>query len=130
LVTTRTFPGACGAAGAGAASVTVTVFPAIVSVPTRCVPVLADTEKTELPLPLPLAPLVTVNQLALLVAVQPHPVVVVTVTVVEPPALVGDVLVGDTVKVHGAAACVTVNVRPATVSVPARENVNTLAATE
>ena len=53
-------------------------------------------------------------------AVQLHPVVVVTLTVVVPAALPTDGLSGDTVNVHGAAACVTVTVCPATVTVPVR----------
>jgi hypothetical protein len=80
------------------------------------------------PLPLPLAPAVIVNQLALLVAVHVQPLVVVTVSVAAPPAAVADGLVGETVKAHGAAACVTVTVVPAIVIVPVRDDVNVFAA--
>ena len=49
---------------------TVKVWPAMVSVPTRCVPVLAATEKLTVPLPTTVAPAVMVNHEALLVAAQ------------------------------------------------------------
>jgi hypothetical protein len=82
-------------------------------------------------LPLPDAPAVTVNQLvALLTAVQLHPVPAVTVT---EPVVAADVLrfddVGAMVKVHGAPAWVTVNVCPAIVMVPVRDDVLVFAAT-
>jgi hypothetical protein len=54
---------------------------------------------------------------------------VVTVTVPVPP-LAGRVwLVGEIVNVHGAAGCVTVNVCPAIVIVPVRDDVVVFAAT-
>ena len=60
-------------------SFTVTVCPAMVSVPARGVaPVFAATVNVTLPLPLLLAPAVTVTQFTLLAAVQVHPLVVVT----------------------------------------------------
>ncbi len=91
--------------------VTVTVWPAMVSVPVRGdVSVLAAMENATVPLPLPLAPEVTVSQEALLVAVQLQPVVVVTVALLEPAAAVGLNEVGDTVNKQGAAAWVTVTV--------------------
>ena len=62
------------------------------------------------------------------VAVQLHPLVVVTLTVPVPPVAVSDRLAGEIVYAH-APACVTVNVLPATVSVPVREAVAVLAAT-
>ena len=105
---------------AAAASVTVNVLPAIVSVADLAdVAVLAAAVYPTLPLPLPLAPLVIVTHDAPLVAVQVHPAVVVTVTVPVPPAAGSDWLAGEIVYEH-AAACVTVNVLPATVSVPVR----------
>jgi hypothetical protein len=73
------------------------------------------------PLPDPLAPAVTVIHETLLDAVHAHPepavTVIVPVVAVEPI----DVLTGEIVKVQGAgASCVTVNVRPAIVTVPVR----------
>ena len=83
----------------------------MVSVPVRGdVSGLAAMENATVPLPLPLAPEVMVNHASLLVAVQVQPVVVVTVALLEPAAAVGLSEVGDTVKEHGAAACVTVTV--------------------
>jgi len=71
-----------------------------------------------------------VIQDALLVAVQAHADVVVTATVTLPPptATFGDV--GDTVNAHAAAACVTVTVVPAIVSVPVWLDVDVFAAAE
>lgn len=53
------------------------------------------------------------------------------VTVIVPLAPDGDAVmtVGDNENAHGAAACVTVNVRPAIVIVPARDVVPAFAAT-
>ena len=75
-----------------------------------------------MPLPVPLAPDVTVNHVgALLDAVHVHAApFAVTPTVPLPAAALGDALVASSVKLHGAAACVTVNVCPAIVSVPIR----------
>jgi len=81
-------------------------------------------------LPLPLAPALIVIQVAVLVAVQLQPVPAVTVTV---PVVATDEVrfdeVGAIVNVHGAPACVTVKVCPATVIVPVRDVVPALAAT-
>ena len=81
-------------------------------------------------MPLPLAPAVIVSHVALLVAVQLQPAPAVTVTV---PVVATDVVkfdeVGAIVKLHGAPACVTVNVWPPTVIVPVRLLVLVLAAT-
>ena len=100
------------------------VRPAIVSVPIRSAPVFAAIVKSTAPLPLPLAPEVIINHVALLPAVHAQPAIVVTITVVPvPPAAPIDWLDGAIVYVHaggGAAACVTVNVWPAIVRVPAR----------
>ena len=82
---------------AAAACVTVTVLPAIVTLPVRDeVAVLAATDSDTVPLPAPDAPAVTVIQDALLDAVQLQPVVPVTVAVNGPPVDVADVEVGDT----------------------------------
>jgi hypothetical protein len=81
-------------------------------------------------LPLPDAPAVTVSQVLLLTAVQLQPAPAVTVTV--PVVAAADVRfddVGEMVNVHGAPACVSVNVWPAMVRVPVRDVVLVLAAT-
>jgi hypothetical protein len=72
------------------------------------------------PFPLPLAPPVTVIHAALLAAVHAHPVGV--VTAVDPVVALApaDWLDGEIEYVQAAAACVTVNVCPAIVSVPVR----------
>jgi hypothetical protein len=68
------------------ACVTVSVRPAIVSVPVRGLEdVLAATLNATVPFPDALAPLVTVIQPALLIPVHPHPVDVATVVVYDPP---------------------------------------------
>jgi hypothetical protein len=74
------------------------------------------------PLPVPDDPAVTVNQSAFELAVQLHPApVAVTVTVPLPPRSPTFWLVGAMVKEHGASpSCVTVNVCPATLTVPLR----------
>ena len=88
--------------GGAPAWVTVTVWPAMVSVPARGdVDVLAAMEKATVPLPLPLTPDVIVSQEALLVAVQLHPVAVVTLVLLELTAAPGVTAVGETVKVQG-----------------------------
>jgi hypothetical protein len=111
-----------------AASVTVNVLPAIVSVADLDdVVVLAAAVYATLPLPLPLAPLVIVTHEAP-VAVHGHPLAAVTATVPLPPAAVSDWLAGEMVYEH-APACVTVKVLPATVSVPVRDVVAVFAAT-
>ena len=114
---------------AAAASVTVNVFPAIVTVPDRvAVAVFAAAVNPTLPAPLPLAPLEIVTHDVAVVAVQPQPVVVVTVTVPLPPAAGSDWLTGEIVNEQDA-ACVTVNVEPAIVSVPTRVVAAVFAAT-
>ena len=119
--------------GGAAAWVTVTVWPAMVSVPVRgVVAVFASIEKATVPLPLPLTPDVMVSQASLLVAVQLQPVAVVTLLLPELAAAPEGSVVGETVKVQGggAPAWVTVTVWPATVSVPVRGDVAVLAAME
>ena len=59
---------------------TVKVRPAIVIVPTRRSPGLADTRHATVPLPLPLAPAVSVTHVAAVVEVQEQPVPAVTLT--------------------------------------------------
>ena len=108
--------------------VTVTVWPATVSVPVRCaVAALVVALKVTVPLPDPLAPLPIVSQAALLVALHAQPVAAVTAVVDEPPAAVSVRDVGDTPKVQAAPLCVTVTVWPATVRVPVRPAVAVLA---
>ncbi|MCU1386108.1 MAG: hypothetical protein JWL71_4805 [Acidobacteria bacterium] len=73
--------------GAGAACVTVKVWPPIVSVPARAAPVFAATLKLTVPLPVPDAPPVTVSHPALALAVHVQlPAEAVTATDPEPPA--------------------------------------------
>ena len=109
--------------------VTVTAWPATVSVPMRCaVDVFAVTLKVTVPLPEPLAPLLMVSQAALLVAVHVHPVAAVTAAVDDPAAEASVAEVGDTPKVHATPPCVTVTAWPATVSVPTRCRLEELAA--
>ena len=101
--------------------VTVTVWPATVSVPVRCeVEVLAVALKVTVPLPDPLAPPLMVSHAALLVAVHVHPVAAVTLVVDDPAAEVSAAEVGETPKVQVMPLWVTLTVWPATVSVPVR----------
>jgi hypothetical protein len=103
--------------------VTVSVRPAIVRVPVRCVvAVFAATVTATVPLPLPDAPEVIVSHDALLVAVQPHPPATVTVTDSGSPDA-GEVrTVGAIVYEHGVTpAWVTVNGWFAIVSVAERD---------
>ncbi len=98
------------------------VRPAIVSVPSRSAPVFASIVNVTVPLPGP-PPDTLVNHAALLAADHAQVAVVETVTAVPgPPDAPIDCVGGVIVYVHGvgAAAWVTVKVRPAIVSVPAR----------
>jgi len=112
-------------AAAGADCVTVNVFPAATIVPVRAVvPVLAATVNATVPLPVPACPEVIVIQPALADAVQAHDVPD-EVTVIDPVAEASATFcdAGEIEKVHaggGAAACVTVNVLPATPIVAVR----------
>lgn len=109
---------------------TVNVAPAIVSVPVRLeATVFAATLKPTVPLPDPVAPLVIVIHAALLVAVHAQPVATATVLLPVPPEAATDWPVGVMDGEHVAAACVTVNVAPAIVSVPVRGDAIVLAAT-
>jgi hypothetical protein len=77
--------------------------------------------KLTAPLPLPVAPLVTLShEVSLLTPVHEHPPGEVTAVEPVPPPAATDAFVGAIENVHGAAACVTVNVCPAIVSVPTR----------
>ena len=84
-----------------AAWLTVKVWPPIVAVPVRAVPVLAAAFNVTVPLPLPLEPAVTVIQVALLVVVHVHPVAADTATLIPAaPAAGTDWLVGLMLIVH------------------------------
>src|SRR5262245_50662678 len=85
-----------------AAWLTVTVWPATVSVPVR-VPLAAATLNVTAPLPVPLAPDVTVMKSDWLAAVQAHEASVVTLTVNVPPPVGALTDVGDTVNAHAPA---------------------------
>ncbi len=104
-----------------AACVTVKVWPAIVSEPERDVAFgFAPMLKVVDPFPLPLAPPVTVIHAALVTEDHVHPVGEVTAADPFAPDAPADWLEGVIPYVQGAAACVTVNVCPAIVSVPVR----------
>ena len=108
-----------------------TVWPATVNVPERGdVAELAAIEKATAPLPLPLAPDVMVSHGLLLVAVHVQPPAVVTVVLLTLAGAPGVSVAGDTAKVQGTPAWVTVTVWPATVSVPVRAAVPVFAAIE
>jgi hypothetical protein len=105
---------------ATAACVTVSVWPAIASVPVRAGPAFAATLAFTDPAPLPLAPAVMAIHEALLVADHAQLPEADTETSMAPPAAPTDWLVGPIEYEQAAAAWVTVNVWPATVSVPVR----------
>jgi hypothetical protein len=113
------------------ACVTVNVLPAIVSVPVRDdVELFAAVEKLTVPFPEPVAPEVTVIQPTLLAAVQLHAAGAVTAVLPVPPADATLCDVGEIVSLQVVPAWVTVNVLPAIVSVPVREDVDALEAAE
>jgi hypothetical protein len=91
----------------GADWVTVTVWPATVSVPVRAGPLLAAIETVTLPFPVPLLPAVMVMNDALLVAVHVDVQLVVTLITPVPPLASTLALVGETVNEH--ADCVMGN---------------------
>jgi len=105
----------------GAVSVTVKVWPAIVSVPLRGAEVVfAAALKPTVPLPVPDPGDVNVSQSGLLdAAVHVQAAAVVIVTLPVPPVSDKDWLIGAIVKLHDA-SCVTVIVCPAIVNVPLR----------
>jgi hypothetical protein len=82
--------------------VTVTVSPAIATVPVRVEPLLAATFSATEPLPLPLAPDVMVMNPALLVAVQAHEPLPLTLIVKVPPPFGALTVDGETVKLQKA----------------------------
>jgi hypothetical protein len=94
----------------------------MVSVPLRASALLAATVKATVPLPLPDPPLVIEIHGAFADAVHEQPAPAVTATEPPPPLASTDWLLGEIANVHGggAAACVTVSVWPAMVSVPLR----------
>jgi hypothetical protein len=116
-----------------AACETVNVCPAIVSVPVRAAALFTATANATVPLPVPDAAPVSVSQGAFAVAVHAHVVAeAVTATEPAPPVSATFWLAGEIVNVHaggGGAACVTVNVFPATAIVALRGLLPVLAAT-
>ena len=101
--TNRRFVGAVGPEAVPALCVTVSVWPATVSVPTRLAAVLAAALKVTVAFPVPLAPLVIVSQAWLLAAVQPQllPPPVTMTSVFELPPAAGTVrVVGEIPKVQ------------------------------
>lgn len=106
------------------------VFPATVNVPVReVIAVFGDTLYATLPLPLPAAPSLMPIHDALLDAVHAQPVAAVTLMVPPSPPDAMLAEAGEIVGAHAAAACVTVNVVPAIVSVPVRTEAVPFAAT-
>jgi hypothetical protein len=109
--------------------VTVTTWPATVSVPVRgLVDGLAVTEKPTAPEPLVVLPLVTVIHAVLLAAVHVHPDEAVTAT--DPPPAVDATAIAPvaSVKVQDVPACVTLTVCPAIEIASVRGLVSVLAA--
>ena len=112
------------------ACVTVNVCPPAVIVPVRLLRlVFAAIEYPTVPSPVPLAPDVMLIQEAEAVAFQVQPGSVSTLTVPVAASLGMEVLTGESANVHVCPACVTVNVWPAIVIVPVREDVVEFAAT-
>jgi hypothetical protein len=95
----------------------VNVWPATVSVALRAAPVFGVTRKVTEPDPVPVAPVVIVTHSTGLDAVHAHPSPVVTAIVPDPPTTSNDCAVGAIVNAQPD-ACSTVNVWPATESVP------------
>src|SRR5262245_54130240 len=126
---TRRFEGAAGGAGGVAAAwLTLIATPPTVNAAEReFVPVFAAIVYDAVPEPVP-DPVIVAHDAF---DDDDHEQLDEVVTVIVPVAAVGDAVidVGDTVKVHGAAACVTVNVCPPIVIVPVRDVVTLFAAT-
>ena len=115
---------------AAAACETVNVWPAIVMVPVRDeVFVFGAALKLTAPVPEPVVPPVRVIHAALAVAVHEQLAPVVTLTEPVPPVAGTDPDVEPSVKLHGAAACVIVNVWPPIMIVPVRGDEAVFAAT-
>lgn len=120
----------CESTNAGAACVTVTVRPAIVTEPERlAVVVFAAAAKKTLPLPEPEAPALIVSQDVLVVAVRAHAAGAVTAAEYVPPSATALTLAGVTVKVQVIPAWVIEKEMPAIVIAPERAEVVVLAAT-
>jgi len=112
------------------ACVILNVAPPTVIVADRTVGVLlAAAEYTTDPFPLPLAPLVIVNQLSLLVAFHVQLPPADTAIVPDPAAAAIERVVGESVTVHDAPVCVTLNRLPPIASVAVRDEVLELADT-
>jgi hypothetical protein len=99
--------------------VSVNVWPPAMIVPVRCGPGLAAARYRTVPFPLPLVPAVIVSHDASLAAVHAHPAAVRTSNVASPPPA-GAVADEEDSDVVQSAPWLTVNVRPAIVSVPDR----------
>jgi len=106
-----------------AAWVMVTACPATVAVVERPAPSLAATDSCTVPDPVVVCAVATTIHEAGTLACQIQADVVVTRMVSVPPSAGTDAVVGDTAKVHGGpdvAACATVTVCPATITMPVR----------
>lgn len=115
----------------GLGSDTTNVWPAIVSVADRAlVVVFAAAVKLILPEPDRPVPLEIVTHAAPLVALQLHPTPVVILTLLLPPPAAIARPIGEIVKVHGGAACVTVNTLVPMVIEPVRASVPVFAVME
>jgi hypothetical protein len=103
------------------ASLTVNVWPPIVTVPLRgVVLVFAGALNPTVPLPLPLAPDVTVSHALLLVAVHAQPVGAVIPTLPVPPVPATDCDAAESANVHGTPASWTFSAFPPIVTEPVR----------
>ena len=96
------------------------VWPPIVIVPLRAAPGFAAALNTTTPPPVPDEAEVTVIHGAFETAVHAHPAPALTVVLPSPPGAAMSMVVGDSEKPHGAAACDTVKVCAAIVAVPVR----------
>jgi hypothetical protein len=99
---------------------TVKVCPAIVSVPTRALPVLAATRNATDPGPVPLAPDEMVIHDVLVAAVHEHPLAVVTVTGVPSPPVAGIYWEVEPIAKVQPPACNTVSALSAIAMLPDR----------
>ncbi len=113
----------------GLGCVTTKLLPAIVKVALRGpLVVFAATVKSTPPDPVRFAPFEIVTQDAALVAVHVQPALVVTMVLPVPAVALKAWPCDEIAYEHGAAACMTVKVRPPTVRVPVREAVPPFAA--
>jgi hypothetical protein len=112
------------------ACVALNVRPAIVTLPLRdAVPVLAAAVTVTVPLPEP-PPVLTASQPIELDAVQVQPAGAVTPTSTDSPPIANAFDVGEIVSLHVRPAWLIVNVLPATVTVPLRDDDDPLAPTD